>query len=971
MTDGGFLHWMVLGAAMLSPSPAGAAQERAGSIRGVVYDKDFSVPLAAVQVLAVETGQRVMTTDQGNFVFSQVRPGKYTLVFTKEAYVRQVKADVVVTEGQLTDVDMSLSGEFVDMDEFLVQDVAQAGAGTEGSLLQLRYDSPAMLDSIGSELMSRAGAGDAATALKLVAGASVQDGKYAVIRGLPDRYVSSQMNGVRLPTADEDKRAVELDQFPAAVIESIRVSKTFTPDQQGDASGGAVDLRLKGIPDEAILQLKSQVTYNSQSTGRSDFLSYDGGSREVQTQNLGENWTGDVGVSEDDAPIDFKLSGIIGGSREVSDDVRIGGFASLFYEQDSSFFDDGVNDSMWVEVPGGPMIPETLQGAASGGDFKTALFDVTQSERSKQWGGLGGIGLKTENHSLGLTYLYTRIQEDVTTLAEDTRGQEFYDPLDVNPDAAPYIRLETLEYTVRTTGTLQLSGHHKFPIDDYNISDQVKGRSPELDWTIARSSADLDQPDKRQFGSMWKVSDAYPNGAFFPFLPANNFNLGNLQRIWKGVNEESEQYFVNLKLPFEQWSEDEGYLKFGVFDDQLTRSFDQDTYSNFGDAGAVFEGDWDEFWSEHFPFEDHPITATDTDVDYDADQQISAWYGMVDLPLSSTTSILGGARFESTDLSIVNHPEDDAQWYPEGATAPVGMNPGDGNVDFDQDDVLPSVGLVVEPSDQVTLRGSFSKTVARQTFKELTPIVQQEFLGGPVFVGNPDLQMSALENYDLRIDYTTEDNGLLSASWFKKNVDDPIEYVQRLTDYTFTTPTNYPEGELSGYEFEIRQPMRQLWEGLEGFSLGVNATFIDSEVTLPADEAAAFDAPGIEAPMASRDMSHAPDHLYNLFVTYDSPPTGTQIALFYTVQGDTLVAGAGQANGHFVPNVYEKEYGTLNLTLSQKLGRIFTLQIQAKNLTNPEIEEVYRSEYIGPDVTKTSYTKGIEFSIGIGASFSL
>ena len=60
------------------------------------------------------------------------------------------------------------------------------------------------MDSIGAELMSRAGAGYAASGLRLVAGASVSNGKFAVIRGLPNRYVSSQMNGVRLPTADED-----------------------------------------------------------------------------------------------------------------------------------------------------------------------------------------------------------------------------------------------------------------------------------------------------------------------------------------------------------------------------------------------------------------------------------------------------------------------------------------------------------------------------------------------------------------------------------------------------------------------------------------------------------------------------------------------------------------------------------------------------------------------------------------------
>jgi outer membrane receptor protein involved in Fe transport len=83
-----------------------------------------------------------------------------------------------------------------------------------------------------------------------------------------------------------------------------------------------------------------------------------------------------------------------------------------------------------------------------------------------------------------------------------------------------------------------------------------------------------------------------------------------------------------------------------------------------------------------------------------------------------------------------------------------------------------------------------------------------------------------------------------------------------------------------------------------------------------------------------------------------------------------LVAGAGQSVGNFVPSVYATQYDTLNLSASQKLGDHFRLQIQAKNLTNPEIEEVYRSKFTGGDVTKTSYTKGIEFSFTLGAQFS-
>jgi hypothetical protein len=117
-------------------------------------------------------------------------------------------------------------------------------------------------------------------------------------------------------------------------------------------------------------------------------------------------------------------------------------------------------------------------------------------------------------------------------------------------------------------------------------------------------------------------------------------------------------------------------------------------------------------------------------------------------------------------------------------------------------------------------------------------------------------------------------------------------------------------------------------------------------------------------------MTNAPEHLYNIYLTYDSALTGTQIALFYTVQGDTLIAGAGQATNNFVPSIFAKEFDTLNLSVTQRIGEHFKLQFQAKNLTNPTIETVYRSKYTGDDVTQSSSTKGIEYSISISAEFT-
>lgn len=988
---------------IFAPFARAAAQaQQGGTIRGSVVDKDFDLPLVGAQVLVVETGQRAETSDQGSFVLSDVPPGTYTLIVSKDGYVRLVKADVLVTAGRLTDLDAELAAEFTELDEFVVREVLALALGSELALLDLRSDAAALMDSIGSELMSRAGASDAAAALRLVAGASTQGGKSAVIRGLPDRFISSQMNGVRLPSADEDKRAVELDQFPSSVIESIQVAKTFTPDQQGDASGGAVNVKLKGVPSEAFFEVKGQLGANSSTFGE-DFLTYDGGGvdfwgsddggRDPQLSKLGQHWDGAVGTRIGDDPTEYKFSSAFGGMQEVADGVRLGGSASLFYERDASSYDDGIDDSWWVTTPGAGMVPETNQGTPQDGDFKTALYDVTQSKQSVRWGGLGVLGLESENHSVALTYLYTRVAEDTATLAVDTRGKEYffpgYDPNDPqgtgnepqNRFAAPYLRLETLDYNERTTQTLQLHGEHVLPFEGWKLGDAITFSKPELDWTLARSSADFYQPDKRQFGALW-LAESYNPGfppfvppfttpeTWLPYKPGANFNLGNVQRIWKSIEEESDQAFTNLKFPFTQWSESEGYVKVGVFTDAVDRTFDQDSYSNFGDSGASYLGGFDDAWSEHFSEEDHPITDSTLDVDYEGAQDIDAWYAMLDLPLTNAVNVIGGARFESTRLGVTLDPEADAVWYPPSSGVPTQLNPGDADVDFSQDDVLPSLGVVYRPIERVTVRTGYSQTIARQTFKELTPVIQQEYLGGPIFIGNPDLEMADVTNYDLRVDYTPREGALLSASIFKKDIDNSIEYVQRYGLFDYTTASNYPKGEMNGVELEARQDLGHFSKRLEGVSLGANATIISSEVTLPDDEAAGFSLPNIAAPMTTRDMTNAPEHLFNVYATYDVPDWGTQIGLFWTLTGDTLVAGAAQSNGNFIPSVYATEYDTLNFSVSQKLGRFLTLQFQAKNLTNPEIQEVYRSEYIGDDVLKTSYTKGIDYSVTLTARFS-
>ena len=1028
-------------------TPLFAQDGDTGVIRGVVNDRDFDGPLPLAQVQVIETGRKVTANEMGDFTLAELKPGTYTLVFSKSGYQRQVRR-VAVSADRIEEIDVFLNGDFTDLEPFVVEEIPLS-RGSEAGLLDLRLESPALLDSISAELLGQAGASDAAAALNLIAGATVQDGKYATVRGLPDRYVSTLLNGVRLPTADEDKRAVQLDLFPTAVIESVRVSKTFTPDQQGDASGGSVDIVLKGIPDENIFQFKSELKWNSQVRDRDDFLTYQGGgvnrwgnetgSRAIPPLKSPDAVPGDplygvydydgqpIGVSTGNAPQMYKWSADLGGRHEFDSGVVIGGFATFFYERDASYFDNGVDDSYWVTTPGGTeLTPETGGADGSsvgpGNDFNTGLYDITEGVESVQWGGLATGGIQWEawgRHEIDAAYLYTRTTDDAATLAEDTRGKQwftetFYDvPYELDdPDnpgnirenqlAAPYLRTQTLNYTERTVESTQFSGDHAWDASylDIGIDDVIQFTGIEFDWTGSFGRATQYEPDKRQFGSKWspgytlELVPGFPqfdlpvSSFYSPFKPDANFTIGNLQHIYKNIDETSRQLSLNLTLPFEQWTGDGGYVKLGSFIDNVKRTYDQETFANFADnatypenplgpiGGPAIPGPgFDDFWSDVYPFQDgHPITDggdSNPDVDYVGDQRIAATYAMIDLPLISGINVIGGYRWESTDISIVNDPEPGATWFPAGSLTPVALGPGDADVDYSQKDGLPAIALVVQPIDALTIRGSYTRTVARQTFKELSPILQQEFLGGPIFIGNPSLTMSEVENLDLRVDFTPFEGGLFSVSQFQKNLTDPIQYVQRGTPaFSFTTPENYDSGLIEGFELEARQNFGAIDESLRAFTIGGNAAFIESTVNLPQADIDRFASPQILQPATTEAMAGAPDMLLNLYLTIDIEETGTRFGAFYTMQGDTLVAGAGvSSDNNYIPSIYAMPVNTLNLTFSQEFFDNFTFFVKAKNLLNPDIQTVYRMPD-GAETLHTSYSAGVDLSIGVTASFT-
>ena len=213
----------VLIGAGASPLPTLAQEGGTGSLRGSVTDKDFEVPIPGVRLTLVEARRATVTNAQGQFVFEGVPAGTYTLTADKDGYERKIVASVSVAPGRLSELRVEMASEVVDMEELVITGADLLSSGEVG-ILEVRATATVIQDAISSDLIKRAGVSDVTGALKMVTGTSVAEGKYATVRGLSDRYTGTTLNGVRVPSADPRRRAVQMDLFPTGTVDSITVT---------------------------------------------------------------------------------------------------------------------------------------------------------------------------------------------------------------------------------------------------------------------------------------------------------------------------------------------------------------------------------------------------------------------------------------------------------------------------------------------------------------------------------------------------------------------------------------------------------------------------------------------------------------------------------------------------------------------------------------------------------------------------
>jgi len=267
----------------LSPMPA-HAQAAKVRVTGRVLDQQNTVPLPGVPVEVVGTTEVVYTDVDGRYALD-LAPGEHQLKVSLGGYQdRTIRVTAAPGEPVTADVGLAMAGF---AEEVTVQaDVTDANSSTAEAQLLERKRSAMVSDNIGASEMRANNDNSAASGMQRVTGISVVGDGYVFVRGLGERYSSTTLGGVSLPTTEPERRVVPLDLFPAGLIDSVKVAKTYSPDQSAEFAGGLVQIEALKFPSRPVLDVSVGFGFNDQTTGES-ILGYRGGSSDYWGLGIG------------------------------------------------------------------------------------------------------------------------------------------------------------------------------------------------------------------------------------------------------------------------------------------------------------------------------------------------------------------------------------------------------------------------------------------------------------------------------------------------------------------------------------------------------------------------------------------------------------------------------------------------------------------------------------------------------------
>jgi len=951
-----------------------------GVLKGKVIDKVFGDMLTGVTITAFQGGSMIQgtVTDLNGEYSMDIAAGTYNVEISYVGMAKQSFPDVKIVAGQVKEINAALEDNVEVLGEAVVK--TDAIRNSEVAVLSIQKNAIAVQDNISGQQIKRLGTSNAGESMKQVTGASLEGGKFIVMRGLGDRYSITQMNGVTLPSTDPYRNSTSMDLIPSGMIDNIITSKTFTPDQPGNFTGGNVNISTKSFPDKQIFSFGISTGYNSQSSfqknfmtsqgGKLDWLGYDDGTRKLDpvfTENADKlnnayylqarnpNKPEDRAIfdraakamrpesfvnSTNPSFMNTGFNATYGNRYKLGGNRRLGFIVGVNYSHNYEYYENGISNA-W----------KTQAGTAESLIDFFRLSDKKSTENTN----LGGLANLTYQwnirNQIGLNVMYNH---DGDKVAREQTGRAFQ--ILSNPDASFFTSVNYL--MERSLLNTQLNGEH-----------QIGKKEMKLTWVAGATSSSMKQPDMKLYA--YKIDPGDSLGIIAP----SEFDLPSI--FYRDLQDMQYSGQVDLEIPFKNKEKKvENKLKFGASYSTKSRDFSELRFrvamdgvsfdpngkyytpkamtlrdagtperyfssSNFGIVDTYVEnGEIKRYLHSNFIYDQ-----TRPENLYTGTEKIGAAYAMGVYNFNTRLKTIAGVRMETTDILVLSSKED-----------------ADGNKirgEIKGIDFLPSLNFIYALNSKSNLRLTGTQTLARPNMRELAPFAALDFIGGFVYEGSPDVKRTHITNVDLRWETYPNSGEIIAVSGFFKNFKDPII---RVFDPLKPNPTirfdNVESAQLYGLELEFRKDLKAISSALKNFKISTNFTYIYSISKINPIELAAARNNNPEFP-ATRPLQGQSPYIINAALTYDNDSIGLDATLSFNMFG-TRLAQVGTLG---TPDIYERPIPTLNLVVGKSLSKHWDMSFKVQNILNSSYQ-LYQT-FRGQKYITAQYKMGITTVIGI------
>jgi TonB-dependent receptor len=896
-------HFLLGAVVLLLPIIAFAQN---GTITGKIIDAKFAEGLIGCSVKLDDQMGGAITDLDGNYTLRNVVPGKHKITINYTGYQAKTVEDIEVKAGETTNADVLMeesSGTVIS--EVVI--VAKAQRESMSALTILQKNSPVIADGISAETIRRTPDRTTGDVIRRVSGASIQDGGFAVIRGLTDRYNMAMLNGTMLPSTEPDRKAFSFDLFPSSFIDNLLVMKTASADLPGEFAGGAILLNTRDIPESNYLRFSMSGGYNTITTfkphwqtqqGSTDWLGIDDGGRALP-----------AGFASDKAAyLAMPKADRIEMSKLFENDWAINRDNSA--RPNGSFqLATGLTTAEGKKIKAGTTLALSYNNSnrltnAQRADFdldgKLFEFNDETFQNNVLWGALWNSAVQIGSHNkITLTTIYTTNTSNTSIYRTGQRLK------DNNGDVLSLSN----EFIQNQLLNARLGGEHSFG-----------DRGIKLTWSGGFNQTTRDVPSLRRIE--YNRPTALPGEEPEPFRAFLPFGSGSLDyggRFYSNLNENTENANVDLTFPFAVAGTKQS-VKVGFMGLQKDRTFDarvlgaiQSVVAGF-DSRIPEQGINDIFATENFKAKGILMDEiTNPSDNYDAQSSLGGAFLMFNNNIGDRIRLSWGGRYESfrQQLQSIDY-----------TNAPV-------DIDRTTNNFLPSANLTFVLNERHQFRASASKTVTRPEFREIAPFSFYDFNLNAGILGTPGLLPGSIINMDLRYEFYPGQNQLMSVSAFYKDFTNPIEFSffsSGAGTRTFAFQ-NIPGARNYGIEAEIRKNFDFLGTGGENWVMFTNAALIGSDLDLT----------GIGYFDENRPLQGQSPYVFNAGLSYNAP-FGMSSTIVYNVIGDRInQVGLGDpVTGEGYGDIYERHRNLLDFSVSQRIAGKGELKLTCSDLLRPD-----------------------------------